>query len=249
VIDPVCGCDGRTYSNECEAAAAGVAVAHRAACEEEPTPTPTATAIVEPTPKACDVDHPCPHGQFCDLPSGLCASDLGAGVCVEQPDACFGVDEPVCGCDGLTYGNDCLRRAATVQKSHDGPCLAVECGDQCDCYATRSFASQCPLLCPNCGSFWTCEEGHCIEHCGMIPLDGCDALCATNEQCPPQAYCQKPAGHCDGLGACRSRPQLCPDVVDPVCGCDGRTYSNQCDAGAAGIAIAHRGACEGDAGS
>jgi hypothetical protein len=162
---------------------------------------------------------------------------------VAIPDFCFDPDELVCGCDGLTYGSDCLRRSARVQKSSDGPCPTTECGGPCDCYATRPFAAQCPLLCPSCGNFWTCENERCIEHCGMIPLDLCAALCTDNEQCPSGEYCQKPIGHCDGLGACRPRPEQCPDVVDPVCGCDGRTYSNECDAGNLGITIAHRGEC------
>jgi hypothetical protein len=29
---------------------------------------------------------------------------------------------PVCGCAGKTYGNDCERRRAKAQKSHDGGC-------------------------------------------------------------------------------------------------------------------------------
>jgi hypothetical protein len=136
-------------------------------------------------------------------------------MCVAVPDFCFDPEEPVCGCDGLTYGSDCLRRSARVQKSSDGPCPTTECGDACDCYATRAFANQCPLLCPNCGNFWTCENERCIEHCGMIPLDTCAALCTGNQECLSLEFCEKPIGSCDGLGACRPVPSSVRTVSIP----------------------------------
>ncbi|XCN75455.1 MAG: Kazal-type serine protease inhibitor domain-containing protein [Candidatus Electrothrix aestuarii] len=36
--EPVCGCDGRTHSNPCTAASAGVSISHPGRCQDTPPP-------------------------------------------------------------------------------------------------------------------------------------------------------------------------------------------------------------------
>jgi hypothetical protein len=107
---PVCGCDGETYSNDCYAAAAGVSVAHEGPCESASAECGTLLGI------------PCAEGEFCEMPDDTCSSaDLG-GTCVVIPEVCTEQYQPVCGCDRVTYSNDCKRRGALVAKDHDGAC-------------------------------------------------------------------------------------------------------------------------------
>ncbi|MEM7481438.1 MAG: Kazal-type serine protease inhibitor family protein [Acidobacteriota bacterium] len=64
----------------------------------------------------------CEGGDFCEFPAGMCnVADLG-GVCLPIPDACIEIFDPVCGCDGVTYGNDCIRQQAGVSLDRVGPC-------------------------------------------------------------------------------------------------------------------------------
>jgi len=64
----------------------------------------------------------CDEGFFCDLEAGFCSGADLAGTCVAESDGCLEIFAPVCGCDGVTYANDCERRRARAQKDHDGAC-------------------------------------------------------------------------------------------------------------------------------
>jgi len=69
--------------------------------------------------------------------------------------------------------------------------------------------------------------------------------CKTNKQCPKGDFCAKPDGKCEDEGLCVKRPVICTALeVNPVCGCNGKDYSNRCEAFRAGTAIKHTGKCE-----
>ncbi len=67
------------------------------------------------------------------------------------------------------------------------------------------------------------------------------AACAANEFCnyQPGAQC----GAADHPGHCMVRPEVCAELYQPVCGCDGKEYSNGCAAATAGVGVKSDGQC------
>jgi hypothetical protein len=75
-----------------------------------------------------------------------------------------------------------------------------------------------------------------------------DEACGGKDQitCNSALWCQKGGGQCaaaDAPGKCDKAPSFCMRVSRPVCGCNGKTYANDCERQRVKVQLDHVGAC------
>ena len=153
--------------------------------------------------------------------------------------------------------SDCTFTCTTGSDCDDGNvCNGTEtcvlATHRCDSGARPPSGTPCP------GG--ACNDGACVpspdagtstdagtDACVTCPRDGGMVIgsCATSADCPGVVihYCIYPDGVCGAPGRCVLGGTCVEPDTGPVCGCDGITYTNPCEAIGIGVSILRDGPC------
>jgi hypothetical protein len=139
--------------------------------------------------------------------------------------------------------SECKRAASTTQNSciKQANGLAKNCGN--DCRTKRELCLD--IYRPVCGTDGKTYANTCLLVLGMT-TEACDGPCPCVSECDSrtakgESYDSQT--NPNAIEAYRTYPPVCIDLYKPVCGCDGKTYGNDCQLKAAGISKDYDGEC------
>lgn len=216
----------------------------------DPAANPGAcVAPTQPGPQGetpCAASSQCPPGEYCQPNGSLC---LGPGYCASLTNCpSSSPPEAWCGCNGVTYPN--LQTACAAGVKIIGK---AACGDPVTVGAAGGSAGKKVTFCAtdaHCASGEKCcgITGLCYDSTQPVlcsfPPSGTSLPCIDDTQCIQGVEYCKGEG-CTEPGGCAGIPGSgsCTGELDPVCGCNGKTYTNEVCAATAGVRVAHAGQC------